>query len=118
MGKGSGRVRVVAWAGACLLLASLLIHPGGHIASAARPAQLQAAGAPQARRSTSPNIVLILTDDQRWDTLWAFPNIQSELIAHGIEFDDAYVTNTLCCPSRTTILTGEYSHSTGVYDNA
>src|SRR6187551_1658054 len=62
-----------------------------------------------------PNIVLILTDDQRWDTLWAMPNLQSELVAHGASFADNFVVNSTCCPSRTTGLTGEYSHTTGVW---
>jgi len=65
-----------------------------------------------------PNIVLILSDDQRWDTLWAMPQVEARLAAHGITFSNAFVTNSLCCPSRTTILTGKYSHSTGVYTNA
>jgi N-acetylglucosamine-6-sulfatase len=65
-----------------------------------------------------PNIVLIVTDDQRWDTLWAMPTVQSELIDHGIEFVNAFASNPLCCPSRASILTGLYSRSNGVYTNA
>ncbi len=64
---------------------------------------------------TRPNIVLILTDDQRWDTLWAMPQVEARLAARGVTFDNGFVTNSLCCPSRTTILTGQYSHTTGVY---
>jgi hypothetical protein len=64
-----------------------------------------------------PNIVLILTDDQRFDTLWAMPTVQSQLVAKGIEFTKGYVSNAVCCPSRSTILTGQYSHLTGVYTN-
>lgn len=64
-----------------------------------------------------PNIVLILTDDHRWDTLWAMPTVQSELIDHGIEFVNGFVSNPLCCPSRASILTGVYSHLNGVYTN-
>ncbi len=69
-------------------------------------------------RTTGPSIVLILTDDQRWDTLWAMPTVQRDLIAHGVRFANAFLVNSLCCPSRTTILTGEYSHTTGVYSDA
>jgi N-acetylglucosamine-6-sulfatase len=64
-----------------------------------------------------PNIVLILTDDQRWDTLWAMPKVRADLVDHGVTFDNGFVVNSLCCPSRTSILTGTYSHSTGVYTN-
>jgi arylsulfatase A-like enzyme len=68
-------------------------------------------------RGGEPNIVLILTDDQRFDTLWAMPTVQSQLVAKGIEFTKGYVSNAVCCPSRSTILTGQYSHLTGVYTN-
>jgi N-acetylglucosamine-6-sulfatase len=67
--------------------------------------------------ATPPNIVLIVTDDQRWDTLWAMPNTSADLVDHGIEFTHAHVVTPLCCPSRAAIFTGQYSHTTGVYGN-
>jgi N-acetylglucosamine-6-sulfatase len=70
-----------------------------------------------AEATTPPSIVLIVTDDQRWDTLWAMPNVQSDLVGHGVRFKSGFVVNSFCCPSRATILTGRYSHSTGVYRN-
>jgi arylsulfatase A-like enzyme len=63
-----------------------------------------------------PNIVLVLTDDQRWDMLGRMPKVQRRLVDHGIKFKRAFVVNSFCCPSRATILTGQYSHSTGVYN--
>jgi N-acetylglucosamine-6-sulfatase len=75
---------------------------------------IAAAGAPNSD-STAPNIVLILTDDQRWDTLWAMPTVEAELVGHGMTFSNGMVANSLCCPSRASILTGQYSHTTGVY---
>lgn len=66
---------------------------------------------------TAPNVVLIVSDDQRWDTLWAMPILRSELADHGVTFSNTFVANPVCCPSRATILTGRYSHSTGVYTN-
>ena len=65
----------------------------------------------------SPNIILILTDDQRWDSLWAMPKTRHLLADHGVEFTNSFVVNSLCCPSRASILTGRYSHGTGVYTN-
>ena len=62
-----------------------------------------------------PNVLLIVTDDQRWDTLDAMPIVERELAGKGISFSDAFVSNPLCCPSRASILTGNYSHTTGVY---
>lgn len=73
--------------------------------------------APVAVADAPPDIVLILTDDQRWDQLAAMPTVQRELVDKGMRFDQAFVVNSLCCPSRATILTGRYSHSTGVYKN-
>ncbi|MCI0634772.1 MAG: sulfatase [Actinobacteria bacterium] len=64
-----------------------------------------------------PNIILILTDDQRADTLQYMPIVRQTLGKHGVTFTNAYVSNPVCCPSRASILTGLYSHTTGVYTN-
>jgi N-acetylglucosamine-6-sulfatase len=64
-----------------------------------------------------PNIVLILTDDQRFDSLHVMPEVQRLLVRRGMSFKRAIVPNPLCCPSRATILTGRFSHTTGVYAN-
>src|ERR687888_401742 len=89
---------------------------------AALPVAALAVGSPvltsQARAAWSrPNIVLTLTDDQPWNSLWAMPAVERRLMAHGVTFKRAFVVNALCCPSRASILTGQYSHSTGVYGN-
>ena len=67
------------------------------------------------RPATRPSILLIVTDDQRWDTLWAMPHVRDLLENRGTTFSNAFVVNPLCCPSRSSILTGDYSHTTGVY---
>src|SRR5688572_23013978 len=64
-----------------------------------------------------PSIVLFVTDDHRWDMLWAMPEVQRLLVDHGIEFVNGFASNPLCCPSRASILTGVYSHLNGVYTN-
>jgi arylsulfatase A-like enzyme len=64
-----------------------------------------------------PNIVLLLTDDQRRDTLKYMPIVQRLLVQTGVRFDNGYVANPLCCPSRASILTGTNSHTNGVYSN-
>src|SRR5438105_10197057 len=64
-----------------------------------------------------PSIVLILTDDQRWDSLWAMKQTKQLLVKPGVRFHNGFVVDPLCCPSRTSILTGEYSHTTGIYQN-
>jgi N-acetylglucosamine-6-sulfatase len=77
---------------------------------------------PSPRRSVAgtierPNVVLVVTDDQRFDTLWAMPEVRRRLVARGVTFRETFVVNPACCPSRASILTGSYSHSTGVYRN-
>jgi arylsulfatase A-like enzyme len=75
--------------------------------------------APRAAQVTDPrpNIVLILSDDQRWDEMGTMPIVDSQIVDKGVSFTNSFVVNPLCCPSRTTILTGKYSHSTRVYWN-
>ena len=70
---------------------------------------------PDSPSSARPDVLLIVTDDQRWDTLDAMPIVQEQLVDRGITFSNAFVSNPLCCPSRASILTGNYSHTTGVY---
>ena len=106
---------------ALLALAITAVACGRSPSVGAGPTGLQKSGtvppADRAEPTGPPNIVLILTDDQRWDTLWAMPTVTSELADRGITFVNGYVSNPLCCPSRASILTGQYSHSNGVYTN-
>jgi arylsulfatase A-like enzyme len=81
------------------------------VALPAGPARAQAG-------STAPDIVLVVTDDQRWDTLEAMPVVSERLAGMGVTFPDAFVTNPLCCPSRASILTGDLSHTHLVYRQA
>jgi arylsulfatase A-like enzyme len=73
-----------------------------------------------AQAASPPNVVIIMTDDQRWDTVTSqyMPQL-TRILSHNpsITYTNSFVTNSLCCPSRTSILTGDYSHTTGVYGN-
>ncbi len=64
--------------------------------------------------SDSPNFVVILTDDQRWDSLWAMPILQQKLGNRGVNFTNAFITTPLCCPARASFLSGFYPHNNGV----
>jgi N-acetylglucosamine-6-sulfatase len=65
-----------------------------------------------------PNIVLIDTDDQTQASVRFMPNVQRLLAAQGATFDNSFVSYSLCCPSRATVLTGQYAHNHGVLGNS
>jgi N-acetylglucosamine-6-sulfatase len=64
-----------------------------------------------------PNILFFLTDDLAWDLVAHMPNVQA-LQKKGITFSRYFVTESLCCPSRSSIFTGKYPHDTGVLANS
>ncbi|RMD65597.1 hypothetical protein D6817_05745 [Candidatus Pacearchaeota archaeon] len=65
-----------------------------------------------------PNIVLILTDDQRYDTVDFMPFVANKLKKEGVVFTNAFVSNPVCCPSRASFLSGGFfSHWSGVLNN-
>lgn len=71
------------------------------------------------RNQSQPlNFVIILTDDQRWDSLWSMPVVQDEIVKKGVNFKNTFVTTPLCCPSRASFLSGGYyPFNTGVISN-
>ncbi|MFI7135323.1 sulfatase [Nonomuraea sp. NPDC050153] len=78
---------------------------------------LLAAGPAMAEGESRPNIVLVMADDLEYGTLPYFPNITRELVQRGTSFDRHFVTNSWCCPSRSSILRSQYVHSHGVWTN-
>ena len=70
-----------------------------------------------------PNVLFILTDDQRWDCMscaghpWLKTPNMDRLAAEGARFRNAFVTTSLCSPSRASYLSGLYAHSHGVINN-
>jgi N-acetylglucosamine-6-sulfatase len=88
------------------------------LAAAAAPAG--GSSAVPAAASPSPgrlNVVVILSDDERADGSAVMTNVQNLLADHGVSFTDFHVTTSMCGPSRASILTGLYSHHTGVLGN-
>jgi arylsulfatase A-like enzyme len=95
----------------CALLLCLLSTP-------AVRAQADRAGA-----AHRPNIVFIMSDDHAWQAISAYgsdrnttPNID-RLAREGMRFDRFFVGNSICAPSRATMLTGLHSHANGVSTN-
>jgi N-acetylglucosamine-6-sulfatase len=72
----------------------------------------------QARPATSRlNVVFIVSDDENVSGNAVMKNVQRLIARHGVTFDNFRVTTSECGPSRASILTGLYSHHTGVTDN-
>ncbi len=61
-----------------------------------------------------PSFVVILADDARIDDLGQLPATVASIGSQGLSFDRSYVTTSLCCPSRVSLLTGKYAHSHGL----
>ncbi len=64
-----------------------------------------------------PNFVVVLTDDQDPASLEVMPKVRRDLGAEGVTFEDAFASVPLCCPSRASLLTGQYAHNHGVVSN-
>jgi arylsulfatase A-like enzyme len=78
-----------------------------------------------------PNFLFVYTDDQRWDAMGVVQREQGErarfpwfqtpnmdrLAAEGVRFRNAFVTLSLCAPSRAAFLTGRYNHLNGIANN-
>ena len=81
--------------------------------------------APAAEKADRPNILFIMSDDHCARAVGAYglrlakldptPNLDA-LAGDGMVFDNVFCTNSICTPSRASILTGQYSHRNGVYD--
>lgn len=72
---------------------------------------------PTAQSVPPSSIVLIVTDDQRADTLGDMPLVNALLGSHGVTFSKAIATSGTCCTTRASILTGLYVHHHGLTGN-
>src|SRR6266511_1007522 len=71
-----------------------------------------------AAASARPNVVVLETDDQTLAEMEVLPNVRRLIGDAGVTFDNNFDSFSLCCPSRATFLTGQYSHNNGVRGNA
>lgn len=74
--------------------------------------------APSPTPSARPNIVVVLTDDLDVRTTESLPRLPALMTGPGLTFSRAYVTTSLCGPSRASLLTGRYAHNHGVLYNS
>jgi N-acetylglucosamine-6-sulfatase len=104
-GRGSRRVT------GALLLATLL-----SIVVALAPAGGEAKKHTKSKQAR-PNIVLIMDDDQSVNLQQFLTKTNAAIGRKGVTFDNSFVNYSLCCPSRSTMLTGQYAHNHGVLGN-
>ena len=102
----SGRRFAIAVLLAGLACAMIALFPGG--------GEAKKKGKKQQKR---PNIVLLMTDDQTVESLKAMPIVDSKLGNAGVTFDNNFASFPVCCPSRATMLTGQYPDNHGVRTN-
>ncbi len=91
------------------LLAALLAA-----GSVALPAHGQSAGGGAAAK---PNFLVVVTDDQTLEQMRAMPKTERFIGRKGTTFSEAVVTTPHCCPSRASMLTGQYAHNHGILSN-
>ncbi len=81
-----------------------------------RPGSSQAGTVPTGGLVTRPNVVFVLTDDLSNNLVPYMPHLRA-MMRRGARFTHYFVTDSLCCPSRASIFTGLYPHSSGVFTN-
>jgi arylsulfatase A-like enzyme len=79
---------------------------------------IQFAESIRAADAPKPNVLIIVTDDQRIGTMGMMPETRRRFFEEGTWFDNAFATSPLCCPSRASIMTGRYAHNHGVRTNS
>jgi N-acetylglucosamine-6-sulfatase len=92
------------------MLTVVLVLSGNGLLRENQQAEAQAVG--------RPNIVFVMTDDLDERSMQDLPGIRDVMGANGTTFQNAYVTYSLCCPSRATVLRGQYPHNHGILYNS
>jgi N-acetylglucosamine-6-sulfatase len=88
---------------AVLTVAAVLLIPTGEL-SAQNPAA----------RPGAPNVIVVMTDDERYDDMAAMPRTRHLIGEAGVTFSRYYASYPVCCPARATFFTGQYAQNHGV----
>jgi arylsulfatase A-like enzyme len=130
--KASGSASARRRTAPALLLALLALYGCGGGSASSSPTRTRPASAAKSPASAAngeppaggirapsarPNIVFVLTDDLAWNLVRYMPNVL-RMERQGETFTNYFVTDSLCCPSRASILTGRFPHDTHVFDNS
>lgn len=102
------------WAVAAIVL-GLTLSLAGPVNGGLAPQDAPVALAADAKQR--PNVLLILTDDQRAGTLAGMPNVMEHIVGEGTTYPNAFVPTSWCCPSRASLLSGKFAHNSGVWEN-
>ncbi|MEM7492680.1 MAG: sulfatase [Pseudomonadota bacterium] len=106
-------MNVVVWLGCVLALSSLSSCSMGSVSAQNRDVP---------SLDTRPNVIVILVDDQRYDAFGALnaslktPSLD-RLLSEGVRYENAFVTTSLCSPSRASIMSGQAMRNHGIVDN-
>ncbi|HEX4976508.1 MAG TPA: sulfatase-like hydrolase/transferase, partial [Nocardioides sp.] len=91
----------------CALTAALGLAP---------PPEVGVAATTQGTAATArPNIVFIMVDDMRDDDLRFMPSTRATIRDRGVRFVNSFSPYPLCCPARSSVFSGQYTHNHGVY---
>ncbi len=95
----------------CVLIGTILMLAPGSPAGERAEAETKLA-------TEKPNILLVVSDDQPLRSMETMPVTRRWLRRAGVRYTNAYATTPQCCPSRTTLLTGQYAHNHRVTVNS
>ncbi len=102
------------------ILCSILGDAHSQVGGTAAPG---AESAPAALHGSRPNILVVMADDLDLTSMQVLleqdlmPNLEHYVYDQGTSFSESFVTNAICCPSRATFLTGQYSHNHRTFSN-
>jgi arylsulfatase A-like enzyme len=89
---------------------------GGSLSTGAADASLTADAGGVGNSAGRPNIIFVLADDLSMNLVSYMPHVL-KMQRDGVTFSNYFVTDSLCCPSRTSMFTGKYPHNSGVFTN-
>jgi len=97
-------------------IVALILTRGGNRRNPGAGGESSGARSEAGRAAARPNIVFVLTDDLSVNLVQFMPHVLAMERA-GLTFEDYFVSDSLCCPSRASIFTGDFPHDTGVFSN-